>query len=112
MTIRDPSDLGTVALKDELIDQGLGLGEAYSIALARELGIVFLANDRQAIVLARESSVQTRWFTEILQDGLEVGELSSVEEFIRLLDACIANGLYLSRSQRDRAVEKARQIER
>lgn len=58
--VRDPEQQSALALRDRLIEEGLGLGEAYSIALAKECEFIFLANDRQAILLARESSVQTR----------------------------------------------------
>jgi len=47
MMLRDPRERKSIELKDSLIDRGLGSGEAYSIALARELKTIFLANDKK-----------------------------------------------------------------
>ncbi|KPV62416.1 MAG: hypothetical protein AOA65_1867 [Candidatus Bathyarchaeota archaeon BA1] len=92
------------------MDKGLGLGEAYPIALSKELGRVFLANDKQAIEAAREYGVETRWFTEILHDALRGNYIKSVDEYIQILDACINQGLYVSRRQREKAIQKAYSI--
>ncbi|MGF3572215.1 MAG: hypothetical protein ACQXXG_02160 [Candidatus Bathyarchaeia archaeon] len=107
MMLQDPKEKESIEVKDSLIDRGLGLGEAYSIALAKELKTMFLANDKQAIEAARDYGIETRWFTEILHDALKANHLKSVDEYIQTLDACIKMGLYVSRKQRERAIQKA-----
>jgi len=71
MVLKDPEEKESINLRDILIGKGLGLGEAYSIALAKELKTIFLANDKQAIEAAGEHGIETRWFTEILPRCLE-----------------------------------------
>lgn len=108
--LRDPQKEESLVLKDSLMEQALGLGEAYSISLARELKAIFLANDRQAIELARRYGVGTRWFTEILHDALKRGFISDAREYVSILDKCIAKGLYISAKQRERAIRAAERI--
>jgi predicted nucleic acid-binding protein len=110
ITLQDPKEKHSIELVESLIEGGLGLGEAYSIALAKELGEIFLANDKQAIEVAKKLGVKTRWFTEILHDALRSNYLKSVDEYVRILDACISQGLYVSRKQRERAIEAAKKI--
>ena len=69
-----------------------------------------MANDKQAIELARGCGVETRWFTEILHDVLRAGAVTDMEEYTRMLDACRAKGLYVSRGERERAVSIAQKI--
>ena len=107
MMLQDPKEKESIEVKESLIDRGLGLGEAYSIALAKELQTTFLANDKQAIEAARDYGIETRWFTEILYDALKANYLKSVDEYIQTLDACIKMGLYVSKKQRERAIQKA-----
>jgi predicted nucleic acid-binding protein len=107
MMLQDPKEKESIEVKESLIDMGLGLGEAYSIALAKELKTTFLANDKQAIEAARDYGIETRWFTEILYDALKANYLKSVDEYIQTLDACIKMGLYVSKKQRERAIQKA-----
>ena len=107
MMLQDPKEKESIEVKESLIDRGLGLGEAYSIALAKELKTTFLANDKQAIEAARDYGIETRWFTEILYDALKANYLKSVDEYIQTLDACIKMGLYVSKKQRERAIQKA-----
>jgi len=107
MMLQDPKEKDSIEVKDSLIDRGLGIGEAYSIALAKELKTIFLANDKQAIEAARDFGIETRWFTEILHDALKANHLKSVDEYIQTLDACIKMGLYVSKRQRERAIQKA-----
>lgn len=110
LKIRDIRTEEAREIRDELIAQGLGVGESHSIALAKELNAIFLANDKAAIEAARAYNVETRWFTEILYDALRIRSLSSVQEFLELLDACRARGLYVSRKNREEAIRTARQI--
>jgi len=105
--LQDPKEKESTELKDSLIDRGLGLGEAHSIALAKELKTIFLANDRQAIEVAKEYGIETRWFTEILHDALKASHMKSAEEYVQILDACIKKGLYVSKRQRERAIRQA-----
>jgi len=107
MILQDPKEGESIKLRDSLIDKGLGLGEAYSIALAKELETIFLANDKQAIEAAKEYGIETRWFTEILHDALRGNYINSVNEYIQILDACISQGLYVSKRQREKAIQKA-----
>lgn len=93
MMLRDPKEKESIELKDSLVDRGLGLGEAYSIALAKELETIFLANDKQAIEAAKEYGIETRWFTEILHDALKGNY--------------IKEGLYVSKRQREKAIQQA-----
>jgi len=102
MVLKDPKEKGSYDLRDILIDWGLGLGEAYSIALAKELRTIFLANDKQAIEAAREYGIETRWFTEILHDALKRNYVKSVDEYIQILDSCINQGLYVSKGKKEK----------
>lgn len=108
--LQDPSEKHSIELRENLVKMGLGLGEAYSIALAKEMGTVFLANDKQAIEVAREYGVETRWFTEILHDALKRKYIRSIDEYVQVLDACINHGLYVSKKQREKAIEIAKKI--
>jgi predicted nucleic acid-binding protein len=110
IVLQDPKEKDSIQLRESLVEKGLGLGEAYSIALAKELRKIFLANDKQAIEVARELGVETRWFTEILNDALKSKYIKSVNEYIQILDACINNGLYISRKEREKAIEAAKKI--
>jgi len=110
IVLQDPREKDSIQLRESLVERGLGLGEAYSIALAKELREIFLANDKQAIEVARELGVETRWFTEILYDALKSKYIKSVNEYIQILDACINNGLYISRKEREKAIEAAKKI--
>jgi predicted nucleic acid-binding protein len=110
MVLKDPKGKESYDLRDILIDRGLGLGEAYSIALAKELRTIFLANDKQAIEAAREYGIETRWSTEILQDALKRNYIKSVDEYIQILDSCINQGLYVSKGEKEKAIGKARAI--
>jgi len=110
MALKDPKEKGSYDLRDILIDRGLGLGEAYSIALAKELRTIFLANDKQAIEAAREYGIETKWFTEILHDALKRNYIKSVDEYIQILDSCINQGLYVSKGEKKKAIGKARAI--
>jgi predicted nucleic acid-binding protein len=97
-------------VRDELLSQGFGKGESNSIALAKELNTLLLANDEAAIMAARRYGVETGWVTEILHDALKYKHIKSVEEYVRILDACIAEGLHVSRKERERAIEAAKKI--
>jgi|GEM_PF-1090471 predicted nucleic acid-binding protein len=110
IVLQDLREKDSIQLRESLVERGLGLGEAYSIALAKELREIFLANDKQAIEVARELGVETRWFTEILNDALKSKYIKSVNEYIQILDACINNGLYISRKEREKAIEAAKEI--
>lgn len=108
--IKDIETSEAMALRDELLAQGLGRGEANSIALAKELSTPFLANDGSAISIAKEYHVETRWVTEILHDAMKANHIESVKEYTKILDECIESGLYVSKKQRERAIQKARDI--
>jgi len=108
--LRDPRTKEAVSLQNVLVDRGLGAGEASSIALAKEVKAMLLANDREAIEVAGQYGVETRWFTEILHDALKIRKIMGAEEYIQILDACLKHGLYVSRKQRERAIQKAYQI--
>ncbi len=108
-------DIGTEEAKkirDELIAQGFGAGESHSIALAKDLNAVFLANDRLAIGIARTYNIESKLFTDILHDALKMHHLKSIQEYVDVLDACIAKGLYDSKSDREEAINIAKAIER
>jgi len=111
MVLKDPEEKESIDLRDILIGKGLGLGEAHSIALAKELKTIFLANDKQAIEAAGEHRIETRWFTEILHDALKGNYIKSVDEYIQILGSCINQGLYVSKRQKEKAIEKARTIQ-
>lgn len=107
---KDPADKVSLALLEEFLDLALGQGEATSMALAKEMKAVFLANDRRAIQVAQEYGIETRWYTEILQDALKVGYVKSLNEYVELLDRSVESGLYLSKTQRNKALEHAAKI--
>jgi len=110
LEIRDVGTEETKNIRDELLFQGFGRGESNSIALAKELNTLLLANDEAAIMAARRYGVETRWVTEILHDALKYKHIKSVEEYVQILDACIAEGLHVSRKERERAIEAAKKI--
>ncbi|MCP8320773.1 MAG: hypothetical protein H3Z52_07515 [archaeon] len=80
LKLKDPETINTIKLRDDLISLGLGIGEASSIALA---------NDKAAIDIAKIYGVETRWFTSMLHDALREGHIRDIDEYIRILDACI-----------------------
>lgn len=108
--IKDVETLEAMAIKDKLLAQGFGKGESNSIALAKELNTLFLANDESAISAAKQYNIETRWVTEILHDAMKSNHIKSVKEYIEVLDNCINHGLYVSKKQRNTAVQKARTI--
>lgn len=108
--IKDIETSEAMALRDELLAQGLGRGESNSIALAKELNTPFLANDETAISIAKQYQIETRWVTEILHDAMKADHIKSVKEYTKILDECIKNGLYVSKKQREKAIQKARDI--
>lgn len=110
LKIRDVETVGAIAIRDELLAQGFGRGESNSIALAKELNTLLLANDEDAIKAAKKYKVETRWVTEILHDALKNRDINSLEEYIQILDTCIAEGLHISRKQREKAIEIAKKI--
>ncbi|MEM3906192.1 MAG: hypothetical protein QXZ17_04900, partial [Nitrososphaerota archaeon] len=60
LKIRDAETMEAIAIRDELLAQGFGRGESNSIALAKELNTLLLANDKDAIRAAKKYSVETR----------------------------------------------------
>ena len=86
-----------IALRDELLAQGLETGESNSIALAKELNTVLLANDEAAIMAARRYNIDTRRLTEILHDAMKANIIKSAEEYTEILGSCIGHGLYVSK---------------
>jgi predicted nucleic acid-binding protein len=69
-----------------------------------------LANDKQAIKAAKGYGVETRWFTQILHNGLKKNIIKNVDEYTQILDACVNQGLYISKRQRELAIQKAHDI--
>ena len=110
LKLRDLKTTNALAIRDELISRGLGVGDANSVALAKEMNALFLANDESAILAARRYGVETRWFTEMLHDALRMEHLKNVEEYTSLLDECIARGLYMSKRARHDAIRTAERI--
>ena len=110
ITIKDIETSEAIALRDDLLAQGLGRGESNSISLAKELNTLFLANDKTAISIAKQYNIETRWVTEILHDAAKANHIKSAKEYIKILDDCIKNGLYVSKKQRENAIRKAQTI--
>jgi len=48
LKLKDIETAEAITIRDELLAQGLGTGESNSIALAKELNILLLANDKAA----------------------------------------------------------------
>jgi len=78
--------------------------------LAKELNTLFLANDESAISIAKQYHIETRWVTEILHDAMKANHIKSVKEYTKILDDCVKNGLYVSKKQREKAIQKARDV--
>lgn len=112
LKLRDIETAEAVAIRDELLAQGLGTGESNSIALAKELNTLLLANDETAIMAAKRYNIETRWVTEILHDAMRANFIKSVEEYVDILDSCIGQGLYVSKEQREKAIKMAKEIRR
>lgn len=79
LKLKDPETDEAIKLRNEMIAQGMGSGESNSMALAKELKAIFLANDKLAIETAKQYRVEARWFTVILHDALKAG-------FIKILN--------------------------
>jgi len=112
LKLRDVEDVEAIAIRDELLAQGLGTGESNSIALAKELNTLLLANDEAAIMAAKKYKVQTRWVTEILHDAMRANFIKSVGKYVEILDSCMGQGLYVSKEEREKAVQVAKEIRR
>lgn len=80
MKLRDVGTAEAVTVREELLAQGLGTGESNSIALAKELNTLLLANDEAAIMAAKRYNVETRWVTEIFHDAMRVNFIKSSDK--------------------------------
>lgn len=105
--LKDPKSF---EFRDELINRGLGKGEANSMALAKERNLLFLANDKEAIEVAKKEEIKVKWFTEILHDALKEKLIADFEGYVEILDACISKGLYISKKERNKALSDAKKI--
>jgi len=77
LKVKDIEGVEAATIRDELLAQGLGTGESNSIALAKELNTLLLANDEAAIEAARGYNIETRWVTEILHDAMRANYIKS-----------------------------------
>jgi len=50
------------------------------------------------------------WVTEILHGAMKANHIKSVKERIKILDDCVKNGLYVGKKQREKAIQKAREV--
>jgi predicted nucleic acid-binding protein len=107
ISLRNPKSL---EFRDELISRGFGKGEANSMALAKEMNLLFLANDKEAIETAKKEGIEVKWFTEILHDALKEKLILDYREYVKILDGCTARGLYISKKERDKALTKTKKI--
>ena len=73
---------------------------------------MLLANDEAAIMTARRYNIETRWVTEILHDVMKANFIKSAEEYTEILDSCIGHGLYVSKEEREKAIQTAQEIRR
>lgn len=69
-----------------------------------------LANDEAAITTAKRYGIETRWFTEVLHDAMKANYIKSTEEYVKILDSCIDQGLYVHKEERERAIQVAKEI--
>lgn len=95
---------------DELMEvSGIHGGEAEAILLARELGALFLVDDREASVVARVFGVRCLGTVGVLLSGLSSG-LVDYGEFVECVDEMIGLGFRLSVDVYRGVLREARRI--
>jgi len=108
LIVKNPEKEESIELALSLSQQ-LGLGESYAIALSSELSAdLLLINDRKARDMAIELGINTKWTTEVLIDAVSKKLISSFDDFERILNAMIDNGLWIEKDFYAKLLEEAK----
>ncbi len=109
LIVRNPEKEESIELALSLSQQ-LGLGESYAIALSSELNAdLLLINDRKAREVAIELGINTKWTTEVLIDAVSEKLISSFDDFERILNAMIDNGLWMEKDFYTKLLEEVKE---
>lgn len=93
------------------LSANLGLGEAYAIALSKELNAeILLINDKQARNIAMEMGINTKWITDVLIDAVKENVIKSNLEFKEILLKLVEIGLWIKKHDYDDILLKAKEI--
>ncbi|MFW9989415.1 MAG: hypothetical protein ACFFC3_12230 [Candidatus Odinarchaeota archaeon] len=108
LIVKNPEKEESIELALKLSQQ-LGLGEAYAIALSNELNAdLLLINDRKARDIATELGITTKWTTEVLIDAVSEKIISSFDDFKRIVNTMIKNGLWIEKNFYNKLLEKVK----
>jgi len=89
----------------------LGRGESYAIALSLELKADYLLiNDQEAKIKAEEMGIKTKWITEVLIDAAEKKIIKKFQEFQKIFEMMIENGLWIKKEHYNKILLKAKEI--
>ncbi|TFG19128.1 MAG: hypothetical protein EU529_16680 [Promethearchaeota archaeon] len=89
----------------------LGRGESYAIALSLELEADYLLiNDQEAKDKAEEMGIKTKWITEVLLDAAEKKVIKDFQEFLKIFEKMIENGLWIKKEHYNKVIEKAKEV--
>ncbi len=89
----------------------LGRGESYAIALSLELNADYLLiNDQEAKIKAEEMGIKTKWITEVLLDAAEKKIIKNFQEFQKIFEKMIENGLWIKKEHYNDIILKAKDI--
>jgi len=95
LVVKDPEkeENKDIALQ---LSRNLGLGEAYAIALSKELDAeLLLINDKKARKIAMEMGVNTKWITDVLLDAAKEKLIKNYQEFKEILSNLVEIGLWI-----------------
>jgi predicted nucleic acid-binding protein len=89
LQVEIPTDLGLIAALKISVDEG----EAEAIALAYQLGLQIILDDRQARVVARNMGISIIGTVGVLVKAKQAGEISLLKPLLNELEI---NGFYLT----------------
>lgn len=110
LIVKDPIKEDNLELALTLT-RNLGRGEAYAIALSKELSAdLLLINDKLAKEIAEKMGITTKWITEVLLEAAERKIIINFPNFKNLFELIIKNGLWIEKTQYKNIILKAKEI--
>ncbi len=110
LVVKNPEKEENIEIALEL-SHNLGIGEAYAIALSKELNIeLLLINDKKAKQIAQEMGINTKWTTDILLDAITEKIIKSFKEFEEILNSLVEIGLWIRKNYYNETILKAEQL--